>query len=339
MSLTAKPAAAELFHQNFIRGANYTPGNKKYFSVSEPSENLLRVAMLESGWLMKNITLSDVITERGDSISLGDNSLHTGRAMEGRFSKNTKIEGTPYLLEETDTCASISYEQMSLIANSGRGDQEHFTNVMSDFFGKAVSLDMLRIGFNGEFAGFPTQPDVYTKGQDVNKGWHTIAKEFNDGSQVITDEFTLGDSGDFPHLDALANYLIMNKIPEEFREDPRLVVLVGSELASITRTRLFNGADRSSDIAASQTLLSSVAGRFALVPPFMPGRRLAVTTLDNLHIYTQKNTRRFRAEFIDDRSVYEHSYWRNEGYGLGNAFLYAAADEASIKLSENTYRS
>lgn len=60
--------------------------------------------------------------------------------------------------------------------------------------------------------------------------------------------------------------------------------------------------------------MSSVAGRFAFVPPFMPGKRLAVTTLSNLHIYTQKGSRRFRAEFVDDRCVYEHSYWRNEGY-------------------------
>ncbi|HGY9166315.1 TPA: P2 family phage major capsid protein, partial [Escherichia coli] len=84
-------------------------------------------------------------------------------------------------------------------------------------------------------------------------------------------------------------------IAEQFREDPRLVVLVGAELAAHQRLKLFNAADRPSDVNAAQMATSSVAGRFAFIPPFMPGKRLAVTTLDNLHIYTQAITRWFRA--------------------------------------------
>ncbi|CEE92638.1 putative phage gene [Xenorhabdus nematophila str. Anatoliense] len=337
MYITAIPDAARTFHANFTRGANYSSSNSDTFYISSPSENLLRVAISDSSWFLNKLTLADVSQEKGDTVNLGDNTLHTGRVIDGRFHKRVNMEGAPYALEETDTCAAISYEQMSLIANSGSGDDEHFTKVMSDLFSKTVSLDMIRIGFNGEFCAYPTQPDVYKRGQDVNRGWHAIAKEFNQGSQVITDKIALGKNGDFPNLDAIANYLIIKKIPEEFREDPRLVVLVGSELAALYREKLFSASDKAADIQASQMALSTIAGRFALIPPFMPGRRLVVTTLDNLHIYTQKNTRRFRAEFVDERQVYEHSYLRNEGYGLGDGNLYAAVDENAIHIEEGVF--
>ncbi len=326
------PAMARKFHQQFTRGADYfNSDNTGEFSVSDPIENLLRITMLESGWMMRNITVRDIDRANGQAIEIGDNALHTGRALSGRFKKKLSVSGTPFELVETDSCVSLSYEQMGILANINRF--EEFVSTINDFFGRAFSLDMLRVGFNGEYSVLPTDPIKNPKGQDVNIGWHAIAREFNKGSQVITEAITLGKDGDYPHLDALANQLIQDKIPEAFREDPRLVVMVGADLAAHERLRLFSAGDRSlSDAAAAQLLNSSVAGRFAFVPPFMPGKRLAITTLDNLHIYTQKGSRRFRAEFVDDWAEYQHAYLRNEGYALGNGFLYAAADENAMTL-------
>ncbi|WP_226092758.1 P2 family phage major capsid protein [Dickeya oryzae] len=324
------PALAGEFHRNFTRGVQFINKEKGSFTISAGAEKQLRIALMESGWMMQGITLLDVDDGAGQAITLGDNSLHTGRSLNGRFNKPLAVNGTPYVLVETDTCASLSYHQMSAIANLG--GIEHFTRVVSDFFDRVMALDILRIGFNGAFISPETRPEKYPRGQDVNLGWHALAKQFNGGSQVLTDAFTLGPGGHFPHLDALANHLITEKIPEGFRDDPRLVVLVGAELAAMERLRLFMMADKPADTAAAQMATSSVAGRFAFVPPFMPGKRLAVTTLDNLHVYTQMNTRYFRAAFIDDRKVYEHSYLRNEGYALGDGCLYAAADENAVTL-------
>ncbi|WP_227724398.1 P2 family phage major capsid protein [Yersinia proxima] len=330
MARVNPPAMAGQFHANFIGSISQAFDNEKSFSISEPAENQLRMSMLESGWMMNNITLLDVEELQGQCIEIGESTLYTGRSINGRFNRELKVAGTDYSLADTDSCASLSYERMGTIANIG--GIEHFTQTVSDFFGMAISLDMLRVGLNGQRIAYPTDPIANPKGEDVNIGWHTIAKDFNNGSQVITYELTLGEGGEFPHLDALANHLITEKIPEAYREDPRLVVMVGAELAAAERLRLFNAADRPADTAAAQMLMGSVAGRFAFVPPFMPGKRLAVTTLSNLHIYTQKGSRRFRAEFVEDRSAYEHSYLRNEGYALGNGFLYAAADETAITL-------
>lgn len=332
MTAFIKPHAAELFHQNFVSNA------KKFgssFQISEPSENLLRVAMMQSSWMMEQITTADVAQASGQAVSVGDNSLYTGRSLEGRFRNPTKLDGSAYELCETDSCASISYDKMSLLINSGSGTQDEFNQKMSDFFSRAFTLDMLKIGFNGQYSALDTKPNENPKGEDVNKGWHAIALEFNSGSQVITKPATIGETGDFKHLDALASFVINELIPEGFREDPRLVVMVGAELAASERLKLFNGAASPTDRASSQLLNSSVAGRFAFVPPFMPGRRLAVTTLDNLHIYTQKGTRVFKAGFNEDKKIYEHSYLRQEGYALGDGFMYAAMDENALTLKES----
>ncbi len=66
----------------------------------------------------------------------------------------------------------------------------------------------------------------------------------------------------------------------------------------------------------------------------MPGKRLVVTTLSNLHLYTQRNTRQRKAEFVDDRKQYENNYLRNEGYALEYPELYGAIDESAVTIGE-----
>ena len=217
---------------------------------------------------------------------------------------------------------------MSHIYHTGVPDE--FEKTVENFFAQAYALDMLRVGFNGVSIANTTNPEINKKGEDVNIGWHALAKTYGNGKQIISEPVTLGESGTWKNIDALANHLITELIAEQFREDPRLVVLVGAELAAHQRLKLFNAADRPADVNAAQMATSSVAGRFAFIPPFMPGKRLAVTTLDNLHIYTQAITRWFRAEFDDENSEYVHSYLRNEGYALGEPELYAAVDESVL---------
>jgi P2 family phage major capsid protein len=326
----SKPDAAERYHKKFTNGVSDNNGGSRSFSLTATKENTLRAALLESGWMMGNITLRDINACSGHAINIGASELHTGRVEGGRFRKKVAINGTEFWLSETDTSARISYAEMAEIYNLGKAGS--FDEEMNAFFNQAYALDMLRIGFNGSSIADTTNPEANKKGEDVNIGWHALAKDFQDGKQIITAPVSLGESGEWKNIDLLANHLITNFIAEPFREDPRLVVLVGAELAAQQRLKIFNAADRPADINAAQMATSSVAGRFAFIPPFMPGKRLAVTTLNNLHIYTQANTRFFRAEFDEDNCEYTHSYLRNEGYALGDAELYAAVDESAITL-------
>ncbi|WP_140920175.1 phage major capsid protein, P2 family [Limnobaculum xujianqingii] len=304
------------------------------FSVSGPKEIKLRDALLERQSFLKEIVVTDVDQISGAIVPVGAAGLHTGRRKKGRFNKVVGVDGREYKLVETDSCAQLLWSLLCTWVNAG--SEGEFFQKVNDFANNAFALDMLRIGFNGQFIADNTNDEKYPMGEDVNIGWHQIAKDYKDGIQVITDPVTLGVDGDYPTLDSMVSDLINAKIPAQFREDPRLVVLIGADLAAAEQHRLYSAATTPTEKIAAQLLTSSIAGRPAYVPPFMPGKRLVVTTLTNLHIYTQRGTRQREADHNGDEKAYESKYWRMEGYALEMPELYAAFDEEAVTVLRPT---
>lgn len=68
---TERPDAARRYHNKFVTGTNYQEESNRRFALSEPSENILRTSILESGWLIKNITLRDVNAVSGNAVNIG----------------------------------------------------------------------------------------------------------------------------------------------------------------------------------------------------------------------------------------------------------------------------
>ncbi|MDH2396979.1 phage major capsid protein, P2 family [Providencia rettgeri] len=304
----------------------------KYFAITEPKEIALRKAIMESVEFLNLIYCADVDQLAGQVISVGNPGLFTGRKKGGRFMRETGIDGNEYKLAETDSGAFLPWDVLSVWANSG-GENEFYQR-MQNFVNESFALDMLRIGFNGTHVADSTDAKEYPNGEDVNKGWHQIAKEWDGGKQVISESITLDEKGDFRSLDAMAQEVVNTCIPVQYRTDPRLVVLVGADLVAAEQHRLYQAADRPTEKIAAQLLGTTIAGRAAYIPPFMPGKRLVVTTLSNLHLYTQRNTRQRKAEFVDDRKQYENNYLRNEGYALEYPELYGAIDESAVTIGE-----
>lgn len=302
----------------------------RYFSLSDPKETSLRSALIDKVEFLSMITCADVDQLQGQVVAVGNPGIFTGRSDTGRFIRETAVSGNEYKLVETDSGAALPWSLLSVWANAGTDGE--FAKLMQSFTNESFALDMIRIGFNGESVAKKTDPVKYPNGEDVNIGWHTIAKKWDGGKQVITDPVTLDEKGDFRSLDAMASDLINTCIPQQFRNDPRLVVLVGAELVAAEQYRLYQAADRPTEKIAAQMLADTIAGRKAIVPPFMPGKRMVVTMLSNLHIYTQRNTRQRKAEFVEDRKQYENKYLRNEGYALEYPELYAAYDESAVTI-------
>lgn len=301
----------------------------KQFSLTDPMDTRLREAILHSTEFLQMITCFDVDQLSGQVVVTGTSQLLTGRKSGGRFIRKLGVDGNKYGLSETDSCAAIDWATLSVWANSG-GEGEFF-RLMLDFIDKQFALDMLRIGFNGTHVAADSDPDTYPNGEDVNKGWHQIAKEWNNGSQVLTGSVTLGVGGTYETLDAMASDLV-NHLPVECRNDPNIVILVGSDLLAREQFRLYSKADTPTENLAAAQLDTIIAGKKAFVPPFMPGKRIVATTLKNLHIYTQKGSRRRAAEDVQDRKQFENKYWRNEGYALEVPELYVAIDESAISF-------
>ncbi|WP_337046461.1 phage major capsid protein, P2 family [Serratia nevei] len=304
---------------------------ERYFSLTDPKETQLRAALLESVDFLSMITVADVDQLTGQVVNVGNPGIFTGRKEGGRFIRNTGVDGLEYKLAETDSGAALKWAMLSVWANAG--DENEFFQRMQEFTNQSFALDMLRIGFNGKSVAKSTDPEKYPNGEDVNIGWQEFVRAFDD-NQIITDAVSLGAGGDYVSLDAMASDLINSKIPAQFRNDPRLTVLVGADLVAAEQHRLYQAADRPTEKIAAQMLGTSIAGRPAIVPPFMPGKRMVVTPLSNLHIYTQRGTRQRKAEFVEDRKQYENKYLRNEGYAVEYPEMYAAFDESAVTIGK-----
>ncbi|WP_392551228.1 phage major capsid protein, P2 family [Orbus wheelerorum] len=301
----------------------------RQFSLTEPMETRLRDAILHSDEFLKLITCLDVDQLKGQVIITGASQLLTGRVKGGRFTKNLGVDGNTFELVETDSCAALDWNTLSVWGNSS-GENEFFKRMQS-FIDKTFALDMLRIGFNGISASPTTDPSKNPNGEDVNIGWHQIAKNWNGGLQVMTTPIKLGAGGDYNTIDSMGSELV-NALPVESRDNPDIVILVGSEILAREQYRLYDKADKPTEHAAAQQLGTFVAGKRAYVPPFMPGKRMVATTLSNLHIYTQRGSRRRAVEDVQDRKQFENKYWRNEGYALEAPELYAAFDESAVSF-------
>ncbi|MFR9705019.1 P2 family phage major capsid protein, partial [Aeromonas sanarellii] len=121
------------------------------------------------------ITCLDVDQIKGQVVQVGIGKLFTGRKKNGRFNGKIGVDGNTYDLTETDSCASLDWATLCVWANAG--SEGEFLRLVSDFINKAFALDMLRVGWNGVEAAADTDPVEHPLGEDVNKGWHQIARE------------------------------------------------------------------------------------------------------------------------------------------------------------------
>lgn len=310
-----------------------------YYSLTPPRSTALRSAILESAALLKQLTVMDVPYPQGQVVTVGESTLRTGRQKTGRFTKGSGVSGNEFQLVETDSCCVITWEQLAVWGNSG--SQSQFINMMNQTAVLNFATDMLRIGFNGTHIADDTDPKANPNGDDVNVGWHQFVKNWVQAdptkhtNRIITNKVTLGVGGDYLSLDAAGSDLVRS-LPTKYQDDPSLVILVGADLVAAEEVRLYNQEDKPTENIAAQKLSKNIAGRIAVVPPFMPGKRMAATTLKNLQILTLMNSRRRKAEDVGDRKQFENSYWRYEGYALGDPDCYAALDESAVELVGKT---
>jgi P2 family phage major capsid protein len=303
----------------------------KQFSVTGPMEIKLKKALLDSVEFLSMITMMDVDQIKGQVVKVGNYGIATGRKSGGRFTSENGVDGHTYELVETDSCASVPWATLAVWANAGSTNQ--FMQLMSQNATLRFALDLLRVGFNGTTAAADSDPVANPMGEDVNKGWHQIVKE-KAPDQIVVDEvyFDPDGAGDYKTLDAIVTELKNTLIHPSLRNDPRLVVLVGSDLTATAQTHMMNQADKPSEKVAAQQMDKNIGGLRAYTPPFFPGKRITLTLLSNLHLYTQKGTRSRKSENVEDRKQHEDKYWRMEGYAVEEFEGYASIDEANMNI-------
>ncbi|OCJ43447.1 phage major capsid protein, P2 family [Serratia sp. 14-2641] len=330
MQLTPKAEAMIRKYAAGLATSYGVPDTRRFFSLTDPREIQLRDALLQQSEFLRLVNVMDVEQVQGQVVNTGNPGLFTGRKKGGRFNREMGVDGNEYKLVETDSGSYLTYALLVVWANAGT--EEEFFQRIQAFSNESFALDILRIAFNGTHIAENTDPDANPLGEDVNRGWHTIVKE-RSPEQIITDTVTLdrlGSGADYVSLDAAVTDLIHTCIFEPYRNDPRLVVLVSADLIGADATSMMNRIDRPTEKVAAQLINREIGGRTAYSPPFMPEGRLIVTTLSNLHIYTQRGTRKRKAEWVDDRKQFENNYLRMEGYAVEHDVLYAAYDKITV---------
>ncbi|EJJ3985227.1 P2 family phage major capsid protein [Salmonella enterica] len=282
-------------------------------------------------WLSKKINYASVKAYQPETNVIGDFNLSTGRAEEGRFSRAMDINGTSAECYEMDTCEYIEWLDLIVMGNNV-GNYEALRGVLCSNLTSKIYMDDLRVGFNGKYPAAFTDPKANPCGEDIAPGWQEVARKASEGKQILSTPFALGAGGDFSGVDELAQTIIKEKIPAAYQNDPRLVVMVGSELAAAERLRLFNTASGASDKEAASAWGSTIAGRFAFIPPFMPGKRLVITMLPNLLINVIDGSYRTDFDLDDKTKRLNMRAWRHQGYGLADVGLYAGVDESAVTL-------
>ncbi|ECF9073862.1 P2 family phage major capsid protein [Salmonella enterica] len=312
----------------FVENVDLTLWQDRINSDYDNFDQVARPYMWPKDWFMSQIDYKRVYYGQPHNFAIGDLALSTGRGGDGRFIRAASMNNNKPELYEVDTGEVINWSDFMQIQNI-TSNKNLGVILMSALFNK-MFVDDARIGFCGKHAGGVTDPKANPNGEDVAPGWHEIARQESGGAQIISDAVTIGAGGDFSGVDEAALHLINNKIPAAYRNDPRLVVLVGYEMAARERLRLFNTASGASNIEAAGAWGSTVAGKFAFIPPFMPGNRLCVTTLGNLRINIAAGT--FKPEFVmdDKMKCFRSSALRYQGYGLTDVNLYAAFDESAV---------
>lgn len=331
MNLTPIALSCLLAYSTNMATNYQTTDVTKQFSVTGPMETKLKKALLDSVEFLSMITMMDVDQIKGQVVKVGNYGIATGRKKDGRFNTTNGVDGHTYELTETDSCASVPWATLAVWANAGSTNQ--FMQLMSQNATLRFALDMLRVGFNGTSIADTSDPVANPMGEDVNKGWHQIIKEkAPDQIMVDTLYFDPDGAGDYKTLDAIVTELKNTYIHPTLRSDPRLVVLVGSDLTATAQTHMMNQADKPSEKVAAQQMDKNIGGLRAYTPPFFPGKRIVVTLASNLHIYTQKGTRSRQSENVQDRKQHEDKYWRMEGYAIEEFEGYAAVDEANMVI-------
>lgn len=318
---------------------------KEMFDVTPPKEVKLKESIISGSEFLQKINVLDVDQTEGTAVTVGQDHMATGRASTGRFQGgDVGLKGNEYKLQETDSIIKMTWVQQAAWINAG--SQNQFNKLVTSYANKQIAADIVKVGWNGIAAARPTDPATYPLGQDVNEGWQAhverlapeqIVKDDGAGGEIYFDpEGTTNLAGEplytYKTLDSMASDLINNVLAEQHMEAPDLVVLVGRELIAAAQYKLYNDADTPSEHNDAQKLAKSIAGRPAYVPAYFPGKRMVVTSFNNLSVYNQRGSKRRKIKDNDDMARMESTYWRMEDYMVEDLEKYAAYDENNVVI-------
>ncbi|QTL95323.1 Phage major capsid protein, P2 family [Aeromonas jandaei] len=302
---------------------SFAPNEKGY--LDPVASAALMSALVQASPLLSRIKfllVDEPNTAQFDGLKPG---LRTGRRIGKRFGVKANASCAVPVMVDMDSGTEFKWDELSQIVAGMT--QKQVNEALEGLMLVAVTEDILRIGFHGITAEDETDPVACPNGEDVAPGWHKAAKESDKaGERVLLDPvtFDVKGGGDYADLDAMAYHLV-DKLPEAYRNDPRLVVLVGGELLRAHKKAYIKpGLIRDKDQHVKIADMPVVSNQN------MPNNYFAVTFLENLRVTTLVNSERALGLNVDERKTWAMRYYRHSGYSLGEPKAYTAFDTVTI---------
>ncbi len=257
----------------------------------------------------------------------------TGRKQAGRNRATLTHDQHGYKLVETDSGVIVPWELFDTFALY----PNLFEQIYEGYVRDQIALDMLQIGWHGQSIAPDTEKADLS---DVNKGWLKLLSEqrpanfLTDGDKKSGQIKIFGDDADYADLDALALDLKQG-LDARHRNRNDLVFMVGSELLTKEKKLIIENVQdkpRERTALAAHSLLVNFGGMTSLTPPNFPAKGAAVTTLNNLSIYSQLQSWRYSLTDDEEIKAVVNSCYRYEGYVVEDLGLMTAIDHSKVVL-------
>lgn len=277
-----------------IAKLNNVENTNERFYVTPAVEQALLEKVQDSSPFLSAINNIMVDAQENEKVYVGVNSTIAGRTdtsdgLTERKPRDIKSSSNDkYRCEQTNYDTYLRYA--TLDAWRHRPD---FQVLLRAAISKQIARDRMMIGFNGTSVAATTDRSSNPLLQDVNKGWLKHIQE-NKSKAVLDGAKIGGISGhDYLNVDA-AVFDVINELIEPWHRDSDLVVICGRKLLADKYFSLLNGNDLPTERAALQGLMTSLnlGGRPTIAVPFFPDNAILITPLNNLSIYTQRETTR-----------------------------------------------
>lgn len=290
------------------------------FTIEPSIQQTLETRMQESSSFLQRINMVGVPEQAGEKLGLGISgpaASTTNTATTDRETSDLSVfDANGYLCTQTNSDSHLTYTKLDLWAKF-----KDFQTRIRDALLVRQALDRIMIGWNGTSRAATSDKVANPLLQDVNKGW--LQKYRDNAAARVMDEVValsgvvkIGATGDYKNLDALVFDAVNNLIEPWFRQDPQLVVVLGSDLMADKYFPLINATQAPSEQLAADIVISQkrVGGKMAVTVPYFPANALMVTRLDNLSVYWQEGKRRRNIVENSKRDRVEYYESSNEAY-------------------------
>ncbi|MGR2682260.1 P2 family phage major capsid protein [Chromobacterium haemolyticum] len=228
-----------------------------------------------------------------------------------------------YFCQQTNFDAAFDYATLDAWMSETQ-DQALFEARARQTLERRILLDRIMIGFRGLERAQDSDRAQHPQLQDVNVGWLQQIRE--QAPKACLERVRVGEGERFRNLHRLVRHAVNNLLAPAWRDDPRLVALVGADLLPDAVCDATPQADGDDLVFHKQRL----GGLQAATAAFFPGDSILITRLDNLSLYFNHHAMRYR--YQEDPAINSVLFYHSsaDAYVIENLAACALIEEVEI---------